>query len=133
MPTGSSTRLPKEYATEVSEKGSNFSRGERQLLSFARALVVNPDVLILDEATSSVDPETERTIQASLKKLMAGRTSLIIAHRLSTILDVDQILVIRRGEIIERGTHTELILQNGYYSRLFHLQFKSKNGVASNA
>ncbi len=126
-------RLPQAYATEVSEKGSNFSRGERQLLSFARALVVNPDVLILDEATSSVDPETERTIQASLKKLMAGRTSLIIAHRLSTILDVDQILVIRRGEIVERGTHTELILQNGYYSRLFHLQFKPRNGVTNYA
>ncbi len=126
-------RLPQGYATEVSEKGSNFSRGERQLLSFARALVVNPDVLILDEATSSVDPETERTIQASLKKLMAGRTSLIIAHRLSTILDVDQILVIRRGEIVERGTHTELILQNGYYSRLFHLQFKPRNGVSNYA
>jgi len=125
-------RLPQGYKTEVSEKGSNFSRGERQLLSFARALVVNPDVLILDEATSSVDPETERTIQESLKKLMTGRTSLIIAHRLSTILDVDQILVIRRGEIIERGTHTELILQNGYYSKLFHLQFKSRNGVVAN-
>ena len=117
----------------MSEKGSNFSRGERQLLSFARALAFNPDVLILDEATSSVDPETERTIQQSLKKLMEGRTSLIIAHRLSTILDVDQILVIRRGEIIERGTHTELILQNGYYSKLFHLQFKNKNGVLANA
>jgi ATP-binding cassette subfamily B multidrug efflux pump len=126
-------RLPKGYATEVSEKGANFSRGERQLLSFARALVVNPDVLILDEATSSVDPETERAIQAALKKLMTGRTSLVIAHRLSTILDVDQILVIRRGEIVERGTHTELILQNGYYSKLFHLQYKSRNGVASNA
>ncbi|MBK7140460.1 MAG: ABC transporter ATP-binding protein [bacterium] len=124
-------RLPKGYGTEVSEKGSNFSRGERQLLSFARALVVNPDVLILDEATSSVDPETERTIQGSLKKLMTGRTSLIIAHRLSTILDVDQILVIRRGEIVERGTHAELILQDGYYSRLFHLQFKPRNGVTS--
>jgi len=126
------SRLPQGYKTEVSEKGSNFSRGERQLLSFARALVVNPDVLILDEATSSVDPETERTIQASLKRLMNGRTSLIIAHRLSTILDVDQILVIRRGEIIERGTHTELILQNGYYSKLFHLQFKSRNGAPVN-
>ncbi|MEW6413223.1 MAG: ABC transporter ATP-binding protein [Candidatus Zixiibacteriota bacterium] len=125
--------LPSAYSTEVSEKGSNFSRGERQLLSFARALAFNPDVLILDEATSSVDPETERTIQQSLKKLMEGRTSLIIAHRLSTILDVDQILVIRRGEIIERGTHTELILQNGYYSKLFHLQFKNKNGVLANA
>jgi len=125
-------RLPQGYKTEVSEKGSNFSRGERQLLSFARALVVNPDVLILDEATSSVDPETERTIQESLRKLMNGRTSLIIAHRLSTILDVDKILVIRRGEIIERGTHTDLILQDGYYSKLFHLQFKNRNGAVTN-
>ncbi len=126
-------RLPQGYRTEVSEKGANFSRGERQLLSFARALVADPDVLILDEATSSVDPETERTIQASLKKLMARRTSLIIAHRLSTILDVDEILVIRNGEIIERGTHTELILMNGYYSKLFHLQFKTQMGVVANA
>lgn len=125
-------RLPDGYATEVSEKGSNFSRGERQLLSFARALVVDPEILLLDEATSSVDPETERTIQSSMKKLMSGRTSIIIAHRLSTILDVDQILVIRKGEIIERGNHTDLILQNGYYSKLFHLQFKSKNGVVTN-
>ncbi len=127
-------KLPKSYATEVSEKGANFSRGERQLLSFARALVTDPDVLLLDEATSSVDPETERTIQGSLKKLMTGRTSLIIAHRLSTILDVDLILVIRQGEIIERGTHTELILQEGYYSRLFHLQFKhQKTGALAHA
>ncbi len=126
-------RLDNGYETEVSERGSNFSRGERQLLSFARALAIDPEVLILDEATSSVDPETERTIQGSLKKLMTGRTSLIIAHRLSTILDVDQILVIRKGEIIERGTHTELILADGYYSKLFHLQFKHKNGVAPNA
>jgi ATP-binding cassette subfamily B protein len=126
-------KLPEGYDTEISEKGANFSRGERQLLSFARALAADPDVLILDEATSSVDPETERTIQESLKKLMAGRTSLVIAHRLSTILDVDEILVVRRGEIIERGNHTDLILQNGYYSKLFHLQFKNKNGVASYA
>jgi ATP-binding cassette, subfamily B, multidrug efflux pump len=125
-------RLPDGYNTIVSEKGANFSRGERQLLSFARALAVNPDVLLLDEATSSVDPETERTIQASLKRLMAGRTSLVIAHRLSTILDVDEILVIRRGEIIERGSHTDLILSNGYYSKLFHLQFKNRNGVVNN-
>ncbi len=124
-------RLPDGYKTRVSEKGSNFSRGERQLLSFARALVTDPDILILDEATSSVDPDTERTIQASMKKLMAGRTSLVIAHRLATILEADEILVVRRGEIIERGTHTELILKNGYYSRLFHLQFK--NGVTANA
>ena len=126
-------RLPDKYGTEVSEKGSNFSRGERQLLSFARALASEPEVLLLDEATSSVDPETERTIQSSLKKLMTDRTSIIVAHRLSTILDVDQILVIRRGDIIERGTHNELILQDGYYSKLFHLQFKNRNGVLADA
>ena len=119
-------RLPHGYATEVSEKGTNFSRGERQLLSFARALVADPDVLVLDEATSSVDPETERTIQSSLKRLMTGRTSLIVAHRLATILDVDRILVLRDGEIVERGTHGELILEDGYYARLFHLQFKGQ-------
>jgi len=123
-------RLPKGYKTEVSEKGANFSRGERQLLSFARALVFNPDVLILDEATSSVDPETERMIQESLDKLMKGRTSLVVAHRLSTVLEANQILVVRKGEITERGTHRELILNDDYYSRLFHLQFK--NGVKTN-
>ncbi|MBU0985246.1 MAG: ABC transporter ATP-binding protein/permease [candidate division Zixibacteria bacterium] len=125
-------KLEKGFATEVSEKGANFSRGERQLLSFARALAVDPDVLVLDEATSSVDPETERTIQESLTHLTTGRTSIIIAHRLSTILDVDQILVIRRGEIVERGTHIDLILQDGYYAKLFHLQFKHANGVTKN-
>jgi len=124
-------RLPQGYQTEVSEKGANFSRGERQLLSFARALAFDPQILVRDEATSSVDPETERVIQASLQKLMAGRTSLVIAHRLSTILDVEKILVIRNGEIIERGTHVELLLANGYYSKLFHLQYKNKNGVFS--
>ena len=127
------SKLANQFETEVSEKGSNFSRGERQLLSFARALVVNPDLLILDEATSSIDPETERMIQASLKRLMKGRTSLIIAHRLSTILDVDEILVLKQGEIIERGTHVELIQQDGYYSDLFHLQFKSRNGEFADA
>jgi len=127
------SKLPNGYGTEVSEKGANFSRGERQLLSFARALAADPEVLLLDEATSSVDPETERVIQGSLTRLMTGRTSIIIAHRLSTILDVDRIMVIRRGEIIEQGTHTELILQEGYYSKLFHLQFKHRNGVTANA
>jgi ATP-binding cassette subfamily B protein len=126
-------RLPAGYGTEVSEKGANFSRGERQLLSFARALAVNPDLLVLDEATSSVDPETERTIQTSLKRLMAGRASLIIAHRLSTILDVDQILVLRNGRIVERGTHTELLEQDGYYAKLFQLQFRNANGALSYA
>jgi ATP-binding cassette subfamily B multidrug efflux pump len=126
-------RLPNGYDCELSEKGANLSRGERQLLSFARALVTNPEVLLLDEATSSVDPETERTIQSALKTLMAGRTSLVIAHRLTTILEVDEILVMRKGEIIERGTHADLLLQNGYYSKLFHLQYKSRNGELSYA
>ncbi len=126
-------KLPEGYKTVVSEKGSNFSRGERQLLSFARALAVDPEVLLLDEATSSVDPETERLIQTSLQRLLQGRTSIIIAHRLATILDSDQILVLRRGEIIERGKHVDLILQEGYYSKLFHLQFKNRNGVIAHA
>ncbi len=121
-------RLPQGYRTEVSEKGANFSRGERQLLSFARALAVNPDLLILDEATSSVDPETERVIQASLGKLMKGRTSLIIAHRLATILDADRILVLKAGRILEEGTHERLLARGGYYAKLYHLQLGTENG-----
>ena len=97
-------KMPKKYETVISERGGNLSRGERQLLSFARAMVFNPQVLLLDEATSSVDPHTEKRIQVALKRLLTGRTSLIIAHRLSTILDADLILVIREGRIIERGT-----------------------------
>jgi len=121
-------RMPDRYETELSERGANLSRGERQLLSFARALVFDPEILILDEATSSVDPETERLIQDGLTRLMEGRTSIIIAHRLSTILNVDQILVVREGSIIERGTHPELVAQGGYYSKLCKLQFTA-NGM----
>ncbi len=116
-------RLPKGYETEISEKGANFSRGERQLLSFARAIVHSPDVLVLDEATASVDPETERVVQRALRKLMTGRTSIVIAHRLSTIIGADRILVLRHGELVEQGTHTELVAANGYYAKLFALQF----------
>jgi len=115
--------LPEKYKAEVAERGANLSRGERQLLSFARALAFDPQVLILDEATSSVDPETERRIQAALAKLLANRTSLIVAHRLSTILACDRILVIKDGQIIESGSHTELVAQEGYYHSLFRLQF----------
>ncbi len=124
-------RLPDQYETELSERGGNISRGERQLLSFARALYFDPQILILDEATSSVDPETERLIQEGLATLMRGRTSIIVAHRLSTILNVDQILVIRDGRVSERGTHRELLDQGGYYSKLFKLQFAGNglNGV----
>lgn len=122
-------RMPKKWDTEISERGGNLSRGERQLLSFARAMVFNPQVLLLDEATSSVDPDTEKQIQAALKRLLAGRTSLIIAHRLSTILDADRILVIREGRIIERGTHAELLAQGGYYEKLYRLQFQDTDKV----
>ncbi len=117
-------KMPKKYETEVSERGGNLSRGERQLLSFARAMVFNPQVLLLDEATSSVDPHTEKRIQIALKRLLTGRTSLIIAHRLTTILDADLILVIREGRIIERGTYRELLAQKGYFEKLFRLQFQ---------
>jgi len=123
------SRMPDQYETELSERGGNLSRGERQLLSFARALVFDPEILILDEATSSVDPETERLIQEGMATLMKGRTSIVIAHRLSTILNVDHILVVREGEIIERGTHTELLELGGYYSKLFKLQFTPANGM----
>ncbi len=122
-------RLPDQYETELSERGGNLSRGERQLLSFARALVADPEILILDEATSSVDPETERLIQEGMATLMKGRTSIVIAHRLATILNVDRILVVREGEIVERGTHNELLQLGGYYSKLFRLQFTPPNGM----
>jgi ATP-binding cassette subfamily B multidrug efflux pump len=123
------SRMKKGLDTKLSERGSNLSRGERQLLSFARALYFDPQILVLDEATSSVDPETERLVQRGIDLLMKGRTSIIIAHRLSTILHVDQILVIREGEIIERGKHAELLDRGGYYAKLFKLQFQS-NGTA---
>lgn len=124
-------RMPQGYDTELSERGANLSRGERQLLSFARALAFDPQILILDEATSSVDPETERLIQEGMATLMRGRTSIVIAHRLSTILNVDQILVFRDGQITERGTHEQLVAQKGYYAKLFKLQFTPANGVGA--
>ncbi|MFH2055522.1 MAG: ATP-binding cassette domain-containing protein, partial [bacterium] len=122
-------RMPKGYATEISERGANLSRGERQLLSFARAMIHNPQVLLLDEATSSVDPDTEQKITRALRRLLKGRTSIIIAHRLSTILDADRILVIRDGEIIEQGSHQELLAAKGYYEQLFRLQFQEQKSA----
>jgi ATP-binding cassette subfamily B multidrug efflux pump len=124
--------MPDKYESELSERGGNLSRGERQLLSFARALAFDPEVLVLDEATSSVDPETERLIQGALETLMRGRTSIIIAHRLSTIREVDRILVIREGEIIEQGRHEELVARGGYYSDLMKLQFSTRDGLGVN-
>jgi ATP-binding cassette subfamily B protein len=102
--------------------------GERQLLAFARALHYDPSILILDEATSSVDVETERVIQAALRRLLEGRTSLVIAHRLSTILDADRILVMHRGELREQGTHEELLARGGIYARLYELQYQGQRG-----
>ena len=116
-------RLPRGLDEEVGERGAYFSVGERQILAFARALHYDPSVLILDEATSSVDVETERVIQAALHRLLTGRTSLVIAHRLSTILDADRILVLHKGELREQGTHAELLAQGGIYARLYELQY----------
>ena len=116
-------RLPGRFAHEVNERGSSLSAGQRQLLAFARALAFDPDLLILDEATSSVDTETETWIQEAVSRLMHARTSIVIAHRLSTIRSADKILVIHRGEIREEGTHDELLKTGGIYSRLHELQY----------
>lgn len=117
-------RLPHGYDEPVLERGAGLSVGERQLLAFARAIAFNPEVLlILDEATSSVDTETEALIQDALARLMRGRTSIIIAHRLSTIRDVDRIIVLHKGRIVEEGTHESLLARNGYYKRLYELQY----------
>jgi ATP-binding cassette subfamily B protein len=111
-------RLPHGYETVLSERAGNLSHGQRQLLAIARAILADPSILILDEATSSVDTRTERHIQEATMRLMAGRTNFVIAHRLSTIRDADQILVINDGQVIERGTHDELLAQKGFYYRL---------------
>jgi ATP-binding cassette subfamily B protein len=116
--------LPNGFREEVRERGSNLSAGERQLISFARAVAFNPEILVLDEATASVDTASERLIQEGLMGLMAGRTSIVVAHRLSTIQDADRIVVIRRGEKVEEGNHQELLAKKGLYYRLYQLQFK---------
>lgn len=115
--------LPEGYDTILGEDASSISQGQRQLLTIARAILADPAVLILDEATSSVDTRTERLIQEAMAKLMEGRTSFVIAHRLSTILDADRILVINHGEIVEQGTHGELLAQGGFYAELYNSQF----------
>ena len=125
------SRLPSGLDEEVGERGGYFSMGERQILAFARALHYNPSILILDEATSSVDIETERVIQAALRRLLTGRTSLVIAHRLSTILDADRILVMHKGELREQGTHAELLAKNGIYARLYELQYARQRPAES--
>ncbi|MBN1328789.1 MAG: ABC transporter ATP-binding protein [Candidatus Heimdallarchaeota archaeon] len=118
--------LHKGYETQVGERGSKLSLGQRQLISFARALLPNPKILILDEATSSVDPYTELLIKKALTKLLSGRTSFIIAHRLSTVRNADRIVVIKNGKIIEEGTNEDLLARKGEYYRLYQLQFKDQ-------
>ena len=119
-------QLPEGYQTKLSERGSNLSQGQRQMLAISRAVLANPKILILDEATSSVDTRTEARIQNALLRLMKGRTSFVIAHRLSTIRDADQVLVINEGEIIERGNHEELLNRKGFYFNLYMSQFKGQ-------
>ncbi len=119
-------RLPSGYEHRLGERGRNLSVGERQLLSFARALALDPRILVLDEATSSVDAEAEAQIQRAIAELMAGRTSLVVAHRLSTILHADEILVMHHGEIRERGDHRELLAAGGLYERLYQLQLRGQ-------
>ena len=122
-------RLPEKYQTTLGERGSGLSQGQRQLLSIARAALADPKILILDEATSSVDTRTERLIQKALEKLLKGRTSFVIAHRLSTIRNADVILVLKDGEIIERGKHAELLAQKGFYFELYMSQFKKQEEI----
>jgi ABC-type multidrug transport system fused ATPase/permease subunit len=118
------SRLPQGYDTEVNERGQNYSQGQRQLIAFARAVLANPRILILDEATASVDTRTEVLIQAALARLLHGRTSFVIAHRLSTIRNADTVLVVNGGEIVQRGTHRELLSEEGMYKDLYLMQYR---------
>ncbi len=120
------SKLPEKYNAEVKEKGATLSVGQKQLISFARALIFNPQILILDEATSSVDTETEMLIQKAIEKLLKGRTSIVIAHRLSTIQNSNKIIVLHKGEIKEVGTHQQLLSKRGIYYKLYQLQYKEQ-------
>ena len=117
--------LPGGYNMELNEEATNVSQGQKQLLTIARAILADPKILILDEATSSVDTRTEVLIQKAMDNLMKGRTSFVIAHRLSTIRDADLILVMKDGDIVEQGTHEELLSENGFYAELYNSQFES--------
>jgi ATP-binding cassette subfamily B protein len=122
-------QLPEGYDTEIGERGNRLSSGQKQLLAFARALVFDPALLILDEATASVDTQTEARIQQALEVLMKGRTSITIAHRLSTVVNADKILVIQAGRLAEQGTHRQLMEQGGLYRALVELQFKDSEAA----
>ena len=120
-------RLPDGYDTVISEDGGNISQGQKQLLCIARVMLTHPPMLILDEATSSIDTRTEQRIQRAFAQLMQGRTSFIVAHRLSTIREADQILVMRAGHIIEQGRHEELLQKGGFYAELYNSQFATED------
>ena len=116
-------RLPEGYRTMIAEDGGNLSQGQKQLLTIARAMLLDPPMLILDEATSSVDIVTEQRIQKAFRRMMQGRTTFVIAHRLSTIRDADRILVLDKGNVVETGTHEELLARKGFYYHLYNSQF----------
>ncbi len=121
--------LPKGFDTELAERGANLSHGQRQLLSFARVLAADPEILVLDEATASIDPETERRIQEALHRITEGRTSILIAHRLLTLQEADRIAVLQRGRVVELGTHAELLAREGVYRTLYELQFREEDAA----
>jgi ATP-binding cassette subfamily B multidrug efflux pump len=120
--------LPDRFDSKLGERGASLSTGQKQLLSFARALAHDPEILILDEATSNVDTETEILIQDALARLLEGRTSMVVAHRLSTVRNADRILVVHKGQICEQGTHQELLKQRGIYYKLYLLQYQQQEG-----
>ena len=120
-------RLPDGYDSDIGEGGNTLSTGEKQLLSFARALLADPRIFVLDEATASIDTKTEELIQHAISTLLENRTSFLIAHRLSTIRHADLILVVRAGKIIEQGSHEELLQNKGYYADLYNKQFEQEN------
>jgi ABC-type multidrug transport system fused ATPase/permease subunit len=122
-------RFPGGYKEPIKERGKNLSSGERQLISFARAFAFEPRILVLDEATSNVDTNTEKLIQRAVRQLMEGRTSIVIAHRLSTIQGVDRIFVMHKGQLVEEGTHAELMEKRGIYYRLYLLQYKEQENT----
>ena len=117
-------RLPQGYHTVITEDGGNISKGQKQLLTIARAMLYNTHMLILDEATSNVDTNTEQQVQRAMQELMKGRTSFVIAHRLSTIQNADKILVVDQGDVVEQGTHESLMAQKGFYYNLYAAQFE---------